>query len=93
VVVLKLSKSGNRQLPYGEAFMDFNGKPAVILHLPSLTLWVTSRYSDGGKALRCFRLGRNDQPSDEYSEQGISLRKYEEHCRQYEFMREVQETG
>ena len=73
--------------------MAFNDKPAVILHLPSLTLWVTSSYSEGGVALRCIRLGTEELPDSEYTAHGINLTKYEEHCRQYEAMREVQETG
>lgn len=92
VVVLRLKRRDDRLQPYGEAYKEFNDRPAVFIHIPSFTLWVTSSYKEGGEALRCFRLGRNEAYGSEYHDRDINLPKYDRYCHYYENMLEVLEN-
>lgn len=53
MLVFELTIKGERRLPWGVAFKEFNGQPAVILHLQNFSLWVTSSYTAGATALPC----------------------------------------
>ena len=59
----------------------------MLIHLHNFSLWVTSKYSNGGMALPCFKQGDEELP-DDYKNLDIDLSKYEEHWYLFEMMRD-----
>ena len=47
--------------------MEFNGLPAVILHLQDFSLWITTSYSDKGIAMPLINLAEAVELSPNYA--------------------------
>ena len=47
--------------------MEFNGLPAVILHLQDFSLLITTSYTDNGIALPCINQAEGEQISSNYA--------------------------
>ena len=67
VLVFEIKTNEERRLPFGEAFMEFTGLPAVILHLQDFSLWITTSYTDNGIALPCINSADKEALNSNYS--------------------------